>query len=90
MYMSSRALYTLFVQLESVSSSAQSRGLEVKFQGFAVTSPVSNNTEQTDVAFGAGALGSGGSMSFYDMAAVPTGASGENPASLFWFWLYAS
>lgn len=58
MYMSSRPLYMLFVQLERVSSSAQGRGVEVKFQGFTVTSPVSNDVQQTDVAFGAGALGS--------------------------------
>lgn len=52
------ALYMLFVQLGRVSSSAQSRGVEVKFQGFTITSPVSNNMQQTDVVFGAGALGS--------------------------------
>lgn len=52
------AIYMLFVQLGRVSSSAQSRGVEAKFQGFTRTSPVSNNVQQTDVAFGAGALGS--------------------------------
>lgn len=58
MYMSSQPLYMLFVQLGRVSSSAQSRGVEVKFQGFTIASPVSNNVQQADVVFGAGALGS--------------------------------
>lgn len=47
------ALYMLFVQLGRESSSALSRGVEVRFQGFTITSPVWNNVQQTDVVFGA-------------------------------------
>lgn len=57
MYMSSQAIYMLFVQLESVSSSAQRRRVEVKFQGFTVTSPVSNKAERADVVFGVWGFG---------------------------------
>lgn len=48
------ALYMVFVQLERVSSSAR----EVEFQSFTVTFSVWNSVQQTDVVFGAGALGS--------------------------------
>lgn len=48
-------LYVVCSAGESILLCSEQRS-EVKFQGFTVTFPVSNNVQQTDVVFGAGAL----------------------------------